>query len=153
MRDMEFQIVQAVFFDLGDTLVRAPRIWLPGAKALLTALKQRGLRVGVISNTSGLLSRQAILDILPVDFDLSVFEESLILFSSEIGKEKPNKAIFEEAIARAGIPARHCLYCSENLVETLVAQHLGMLSMRVQSAPNSDLTSIESALEEFIRHI
>jgi len=145
--------VRAVFFDLGDTLVRAPRTWLPGAKALLPALKQRRLRLGIISNTSGLPSRQAILDILPVDFDLSVFEDSLILFSSEIGKEKPDKAIFEEAIARSGIPARDCLYCSENLVETLVAQHLGMLSMRLQSAPNSDLTSFEAVLEEFTRHI
>lgn len=143
--------LQVIFFDLGDTLVHAPtRSWLPGAKALLASLKQKGFRLGIISNTSGLATRQAILDLLPADFDLDVFDSSLVLFSSEVGKEKPKMPIFEEAVARAGIPASDCLYCSENIVETLVAQHIGMRSIRVQTSPNTDLGTLELAITTYL---
>jgi len=141
--------IRVIFFDLGDTLVRSPRTWLPGAKALVHSLRQAGFQLGILSNTEGLTTRQAILDILPIDFDLGQFEATLVLFSSEVGKAKPQKEIFEDAIGRAGIDAGQCLYCSEDLVETLVAQHVGMRSIRVQTAPNSDLASIKDALEEF----
>lgn len=43
--------IRVIFFDLGDTLVRVPKIWLPGAQALLAALKQRGIRLGIISGS------------------------------------------------------------------------------------------------------
>ncbi len=143
-------MLRVIFFDLGDTLVHVPtRSWLPGAKALLASLKQKGFRLGIISNTGDLSNRQAILDILPIDFNLSVFESSWILFSSEIGIEKPKKEIFEKAVAVANIQASQCLYCSENIVETLMAQHVGMRSVRVQTAPNSDLASLENRLAEF----
>ena len=58
--------IQVVFFDLGETLVTAPRTWLPGARALLASLKTNGLRVGIISTTPGLADRTAILGILLV---------------------------------------------------------------------------------------
>lgn len=138
-----------IFFDLGDTLVKTGRVWLPGAKSLLTALTQKGFRLGIISNTKGLTDRQAILDILPDDFDLNIFEPSLILFSSEVHIEKPNKEIFQKAVTAANVPASECLYCSENMVETLVAQHVGMRSIRVQTAPNSDLASVPQAISKF----
>lgn len=142
---------QAIFFDLGDTLVHVPtRSWLPGAKALLASLKQKGFRIGLISNTSGLATRQAILDLLPADFDLDVFESPLVLFSSEVGQEKPQKQIFMEAVARASIPASDCLYCSENIVETLVAQHVGMRSIRTQTSPNNDLGILESVITTYL---
>jgi phosphoglycolate phosphatase-like HAD superfamily hydrolase len=34
--------IQAIFFDLGETLVTSPRRWLPDAPALLASLKQKG---------------------------------------------------------------------------------------------------------------
>jgi FMN phosphatase YigB (HAD superfamily) len=141
--------VKLIFFDLGDTLVKVPRTWLPGAKALLNSLKAKGLRLGIISNTGELPDRQAILDLLPADFDINLFDASIILFSSEVDLEKPSKEIFAEAVRRANLPAAQCLYCSENIVETLVAQHVGMRAIRVQSPPNSDLASLESALADF----
>lgn len=143
--------IQTIFFDLGDTLVKTvnTKTWLPGAKALLASLKLKGFRLGIISNTGALAPRQAILDILPADFDSSLFETSLVLFSSEIGIEKPKKDVFEKAIALANVQPGHCLYCSENIVETLVAQHVGMRSVRVQVAPNSDLANLEQRLADF----
>lgn len=85
--------IHTIFFDLGNTLVRAPNAWVPGAQDLLSTLRQGGYRLGIISNTPGLSTRQAILAILPPDFDLTAFDESLVLFSSEIGKSKPSKGI------------------------------------------------------------
>jgi FMN phosphatase YigB (HAD superfamily) len=141
--------ITVVFFDLGDTLVTAGRHWLPGAKVLLNSLRQKGFRLGIISNTQGLTTRAEILNLLPTDFDPAAFEAILTLFSSEVGREKPQKAIFEEAVARAGEPANQCLYCSENIVETLMAQQAGMRSIRVQTAPNSDLSVLQQRILDF----
>jgi FMN phosphatase YigB (HAD superfamily) len=141
--------INVIFLDLGDTLVNSARHWLPNSKTFLHALKQDGFRLGIISNTHGLTSRQDILDVLPTDFDLTVFEASLTLFSSEVGKEKPDRAIFVEAVSRSGKPAGECLYCSENIVETLMAQRVGMLSVRVRTPPNSDLDTLLQRITEF----
>jgi FMN phosphatase YigB (HAD superfamily) len=146
--------IHAIFFDLGDTLVKAsPKSWLPAAKSLLASLKQKGFRLGIISNTGNLANRQAILNLLPTDFQINDFEPGLVLFSSEVGIEKPKKAIFEKAVGQAGIPANQCLYCSENIVETLVAQHVGMTALRVQPPPGTDLGVVEHRIAEFHNEI
>jgi FMN phosphatase YigB (HAD superfamily) len=141
--------ITVIFFDLGETLVTKPRRWLPGAQELLASLRQAEARLGIISNTRGLTTRAEILDLLPTDFDPAAFEANLILFSSEIGKEKPQRAIFEEAVARANTPANQCLYCSEDIVETLMAQQVGMRSIRVQTRPNSDLSVLQQRIADF----
>jgi FMN phosphatase YigB (HAD superfamily) len=141
--------IHIVFFDLGDTLVRVPGMWLPGAQSLLGTLREAGFRLGVISNTAGLATRQEILGLLPNDFDLNTFDQSLVFFSSEVGQAKPNQGIFLEALARAEVPAQQCLYCSENILETLVAQEVGMHSVRVQTAPHSDLAALPQILADF----
>jgi FMN phosphatase YigB (HAD superfamily) len=141
--------IKVIFFDLGDTLVTAQRQWLPEAKPLLQSLRQPGLRLGIISNTTGLNTRAKILNLLPNDFDLSIFEASLTLFSSEVKIDKPQKAIFLAAVERTGGPASECLYCSESIVETLMAQECGMRSIRVQTSPNSDLGLLQKTLQKF----
>lgn len=141
--------IRNVFFDLGDTLVAGGRkSWLPGAKALLSSLKQKGFRLGIISNTGDLPTRQEILALLPNDFDIAVFESELVLFSSETGIEKPNTKAFKKAVLASKTSARSCLYCSENVVETLVAQSAGMHSVRIITGSN-DLTRLESWLSEY----
>ena len=141
--------IKVIFFDLGETLVTKPRKWLPGAKVLLQSLRQKGFRLGIISNTEGLTTRAEILKLLPVDFDLAVFDEDMMLFSSEVGKAKPQKEIFEEAVGRAHQLASQCLFCSEDIVDTLMAQHVGMRSIRVQVAPNNDLDILEEEILKF----
>lgn len=148
--------LQVCFFDLGETLVTGVRQWLPGAKSLLASLKSKGLRLGIVSNTANLTPRQAILDILPIDFGITIFEPSLVLFSSEVGIEKPKMAMFQKAVAAVAalqaapaIQASQCLYVSENIVETLMAQYVGMRSIRVQTAPHSDFANLASKLAEF----
>ena len=141
--------VQVIYFDLGATLVTSPRQWLPGAKALVTSLRSKGVRLGIISNTGNLTTRAHILDILPTDFDINMFEAALVFFSSEVQLVKPHTEIFHRAVTATGIPAAQCLYCSEDIVESLVAQHVGMRSIRVQSAPNSDMSVLEQRIAEF----
>ena len=141
--------ISVIFFDLGDTLVTTrPRAWLPGAQALLKSLGEAGFRLGIISNTGDLATRDAILDLLPAGFDLAVFEEQLVLFSSEVKKEKPDPLIFKEAV-NAGVSANQCLFVTENIVDTLMAQHVGMRTIRVQTAPNSDLAELQQTIMKF----
>lgn len=66
-----------IFFDLGETLVtRVPgavrAAWVPGAQAALAQLAARGVRLWLISNTTG-LSRAQVLDRLPTDFQFNQF--------------------------------------------------------------------------------
>ena len=85
--------LKVIFFDLGETLVTKEKQLITGAKATLAALHQKGMRLGIISNT-GNLKRAKVVKMLPADFDLGIFEEQLIIFSSEVGVEKPDLQIF-----------------------------------------------------------
>jgi len=134
------QTITTIFFDLGDTLVDQSKEWVAGAKTTLAAARSKGIRLGIISNT-GNLSRNQVLDLLPADFDFSRFEAGLVILSSEVGHEKPAKEIFELAVAKAGINGSDCLYCSENLIETLAAQHVGMRAARVL-ASDADIKAL-----------
>jgi HAD superfamily hydrolase (TIGR01549 family) len=130
--------IRVVFFDLGDTLVSTSRDWIPGAKETLSTLRTKGVRLGLISNT-GTLSRTQLLQLLPADFDLTVFDSGLLLLSSEVGCEKPALTIFQLAVERTAELASHCLFCTENLLDTLAAQQIGLRVARLQKPPASDL--------------
>jgi FMN phosphatase YigB (HAD superfamily) len=138
--------ITTVFFDLGDTLVRSPTTWIPGAKDALSILQGMQLRLGIISNT-GQLTRTQILQQLPPDFDLGIFEPNLVLFSSEVGVEKPAAAIFRMAVQRAAGSASQCLFCTENLTDSLAAQSVGMIAARIQKPPASDISALIMAAQ------
>jgi FMN phosphatase YigB (HAD superfamily) len=148
MASLPFQVV---FFDLGETLVTKPAVgtrmvWVPGAPESLDKLATLGIRLGVISNTTG-LTRPQLLQLLPADFNLGRFETGLVILSSEIGDiEKPDPEIFRRAITAAGVAADQCLYCSESLLETLAAQRTGMRAARLQKPPDSDIDSLAPTL-------
>jgi FMN phosphatase YigB (HAD superfamily) len=93
---MSATTIKVIFFDLGETLVTRGRAWVPGAQAALAELRRRRVRLGIISNT-GRLTRRAVFETLPVDFDPLTFEEQLTIFSSEAGVEKPDPRIFQLA--------------------------------------------------------
>lgn len=125
--------VQVVFFDAGDTLVKrradaAPGSrfgWVAGAKAALSQLGAAGVRLGLLSNVPA-MTRQQLQARLPADFSFDIFEPALFILSSEVGLEKPDPAIFELAVQRAGVPAVECLFCTEELLHVLAAQQTGM---------------------------
>jgi len=139
--------ISVVFFDLGDTLVTGetrPKTWIPGANAVLEGLRDKGVRIGVISNT-GELTRSELLEILPPDFDFGLFEEALVVLSSEVQVSKPDPEIFLEAVKRAGVTAGETLFVGESLEETLAAQGVGMKAARVHNFPDDWSTILDAS--------
>lgn len=144
---------KVVFFDLGNTLVR--RImqsgseikfeWVEGAKNALEQLKERELRLGLISNT-GNLSKSQLLILLPADFSLDTFEHNLIILSSEHEFEKPQLAAFACAVDKAEIAPGECLFCTEELSHTLAAQQIGMRAVWLPLPPRGDIKGLVTDL-------
>ncbi len=130
--------IKVAFFDLGRTLVGDKSDWIPGAKDTLSRMLERGIRLGIISNTKN-LSRPEILKLLPEDFDITLFENELVIFSSEVHVEKPDPKIFKSAIKRAGVEPAECLFCTEELSHILAAKQEGMQTALLQPPPNSDI--------------
>jgi putative hydrolase of the HAD superfamily len=92
----------------------------PDAVPALTLARTLGLRTGVISNSNGtikrILTRLALLPL--VDFALD---------SSEEGVEKPQPAIFERALARAGVIAAEAAYVGDLYsIDVLGARRAGL---------------------------
>ncbi len=131
-------LIKVAFFDLGGTLVGKKRDWIPGAQDTLSKMRQKGKRLGLISNTNG-LSRSEILEILPKDFNMSLFENELVIFSSEVHVEKPDPQIFKLAIKRAGVKPSECLFCTEESSHIEPAKQEGMQTALLQEPPNSDI--------------
>ena len=130
--------LKAIFFDLGDTLVRkvpgtTRREWIEGVKEGLVQLGEKGVRLGLLSNTGNLTRSELFDDLLPLDFKTDMFEEELIILSSEVGVVKPRFGIFAHAVDRAGLAPVECLFCTEELSHVLAAQEIGMRAAWVQS--------------------
>ena len=91
--------------------------------ALLEALRDRELKVGLVSNALDpphLLHRD--LEAMGVAQRLDV-----AVFSSEIGWRKPHPAIFERALETIGVEAKHALFVGDSLVNDIAgAAALGM---------------------------
>ena len=139
---MPTQTVKAVFFDLGDTLVAGAtgsRQFVRGAKDALAALRAKGIRLGVISDTGTLTRAELLARRLPADFNFDLFDAALVILSSEVGVDKSSPAVFELAVSRAALEPAECLFCTENLEHTLTAQAVGMRAARTLPPPASDI--------------
>jgi putative hydrolase of the HAD superfamily len=95
----------------------------PDAVPALTLAREAGLRTGVISNSNGTIKRiLASLDLLRlVDFALDSREE---------GVEKPQPAIFERALRRAGVSAAEAAYIGDIYsIDVLGARRAGLAAV------------------------
>lgn len=79
--------------------------------ALLEALRHRGLRLALVSNTASpewllapVLERQGLTERLDA-----------IVLSSEVGKRKPHRAMFEQALAEVGAEPGEALFVGDRL--------------------------------------
>lgn len=80
----------------------------PGARELLSALRARGLKLGLVSNWSERLPRLLeALELAPA-FDF-------VLCSAVLRVEKPERAMFAAALRCAGLPAERCLHAGDQL--------------------------------------
>ena len=80
---------------------------------LLDALRERGLKVGLVSNLFDppQLMRELFAEIGLLD------RLDAIAVSAEVGKRKPSPAIFEAALAQAGVAAGEAVMVGDRLRE------------------------------------
>jgi putative hydrolase of the HAD superfamily len=99
----------------------------PHAHALLDALRARGLKTAIVSNTSvpgwllePVLEKQG----LASRIDAAVF-------SSEVGKRKPHPLIFERAVEATGVAAARSLFVGDRLRQDVRGAHdAGMVTVQ-----------------------
>ena len=102
---MSSEVVHVVFFDLGDTLVTSSQGWVTGAQGVLSTLRTKGVRLGVISNP-GTLSRTQLLQLLPSDFDMKVLEAGDVGTEGLSGRRYPlcESALGRQYLRHRGFP-------------------------------------------------
>ena len=95
--------------------------------ALLEALRARGLKLALVSNTA---SPQWLLE--PVLERMGLIERvDAIVLSSEVGKRKPHPAIFERALAELEVDADEALFVGDRVVADVVgASRVGMKTVQ-----------------------
>jgi putative hydrolase of the HAD superfamily len=99
----------------------------PHTHALLDALRGRGLKTAIVSNTSvpgwllePVLEKQG----LASRIDAAVF-------SSEVGKRKPHPLMFERAVEATGVPAERTLFVGDRLRQDVRGAHdAGMVTVQ-----------------------
>lgn len=124
--------VSVVFFDIGQTLAVASLSAgplelapLPGVVAVLRRLQERGIRLGVISNTgteTAQTMRVALQDAGLYDF----LEPQLLIYSSQVHLEKNSVEIFLLACERASSNPAQCLFVGEDADERGFATSAGL---------------------------
>ena len=95
--------------------------------ALLEALRARGLRLALVSNTASpdwllrpVLERQGLVE-----------RVDAVVLSSEVGKRKPHPAIFERALNEAGAAADEAVFVGDRLdTDVLGASRAGMKTVQ-----------------------
>jgi HAD superfamily hydrolase (TIGR01509 family) len=95
--------------------------------ALLEALRARGLKLALVSNTASplwllqpILDRQGLTD-----------RVDAVVLSSEVGKRKPHPAIFEQALAELGVDSNHALFVGDRIeADVLGASRVGMTTVQ-----------------------
>jgi putative hydrolase of the HAD superfamily len=111
-----------------------PKQFQPRAFEVLTALKQRGLRQGIISNAqfytpielSALLRHESNGAISTYE---SVFDQQLVFFSFELGVAKPDLGAFRSAVTaltRDNVMPDACVFVGDSVPNDIApAQHMG----------------------------
>jgi hemerythrin-like domain-containing protein len=137
--------VEAIFFDVRDTLGEVDRPghlvpYRPSTEKLLTAMRDLGLRVGVITNLPDDVSAddgrkmiaEAALAEDPTTGKLTTIADFLdgdaIVINHDAGFSKPDPRIYEYAAQKIGVPVERCAFVGENLIEVLGARRAGMQS-------------------------
>ncbi|TXK77558.1 HAD-IA family hydrolase [Paenibacillus sp. N3.4] len=112
-------------------------------KPFLEQLRTKGFRIGIISNFAPTL--KAILESKGI---LDYFDP--VIVSTEVGLEKPDPAIFELALHRAGLEAKDILYIGDHETNDIWApSQVGMDAVRIIRYAYHTGEGIRSLLEVF----
>jgi putative hydrolase of the HAD superfamily len=102
---ISYDVMEKIFWD-----TMSPGQPMPGADRMLALLDSLGIRYGVISNTmfsAGAMAHR-------LDTILPGFRFEFIITSSEYGVRKPNRALFDVALYKAGLKAGEVWFCGDN---------------------------------------
>jgi len=129
-------VIEAVYFDLGDTLVSEETTVydssgqaitasvIEGAFEALEAIKKDGYRLGMIANGGSANIRSIIGKTGLEDY----FNH--IVISEEVGVEKPYQKIFDVALAKLGVKPEDSVMIGNNIdADILGANRVGMKSV------------------------
>jgi hypothetical protein len=125
---MVIKMTPVIFFDIGQTLATARLdangrligfTVLPGVIAALEGLRERSLRMGIISNRGNVPAR-TVIQALDRARLLDFFDPHLIIFA-----EKNSPTPFRDAAAKAGEPPANCFFVGENNKERSHALRAG----------------------------
>jgi putative hydrolase of the HAD superfamily len=129
-------MIEAICFDLGDTLVAEETAVydssgqavtahvIEGVFEVLEAIKKEGYRIGVIANEDSASAWNVIEATGLQDY----FD--VIVISEEVGIEKPYKRIFEIALAKLGVKPENAVMVGNKIdADILGANRAGMKSV------------------------
>jgi putative hydrolase of the HAD superfamily len=117
-------LIRAVFFDLGDTLIveesmPSKHLWeaealqkLPHLDEVLAELKQRGYKLGVITNT--VTSREEHVRIALRRIDCEKYFDCVVT-SVDMGCNKPEEKIFSAALKRLGVKPQEAIMVGDRI--------------------------------------
>ena len=132
--------IGSIFFDIGDTLATASFLAggsnlvltvLPGVITVLKKLRDRSIRLGVISNTPDSFTTSMMAQSLQNAGLLEFFLPELLIYSSVIGLKKDSVMIFCFAADRAGFAhdRNKCIFVGENMIERQFAKESGFYNV------------------------
>ncbi|NHA67024.1 HAD family hydrolase [Phycicoccus flavus] len=109
----------------------------PQVRPLWEGLHERGIKVGVLSNTiwsrdyhRGIFERDGVLDLVDAD-----------LYSSELDHVKPHPAVFLAACEAVGVEPEHAVYVGDRMFEDVHGpQQVGMRAIWI---PHSDIPATQ----------
>ena len=114
----------------------------PKTMKLLVYLKKKGYKLGVISNGITIKQWEKL-----VRLDIHEFFDAVIT-SEEVGFEKPDKKIFEEAMSRMGCKGENSVMVGNKLeIDIIGAIHAGMSAILLD--PEFDISESEKIQEKF----
>jgi putative hydrolase of the HAD superfamily len=116
------------FLDAEHAAWRPARALVGSGHALLESLRERGLRLGVVSNTWPEPARLVRRELA----ELGVAERvDAIVLSGEVGVRKPDPAIFERALAELGVEPEAAIFVGDRLVDDVAgAARVGMTTVQ-----------------------
>jgi len=127
-------MIKAIFFDLGDTIIKekdlsiplvdySPIEKIPGIEELLKTLKSR-YKMGIISNTISARAKEVWDALKELGLD-GYFD--LVLTSVDVGYEKPDLRIFREALSHFSVSPQEAVMIGDRIkTDILGANRVGM---------------------------
>jgi putative hydrolase of the HAD superfamily len=129
-------LIRAVFFDLGDTLIAeesmpGKHLWeaaslqkLPHLDEVLAQLKQRGYKLGVITNT--VTSREEHVRIALRKIGCEKYFD-VVVTSVDMGCNKPDEKIFSTALKRLGVKPKEAVMVGDRIATDIAGgNRIGM---------------------------